>query len=185
MLHHQVFADGSGPRTPAFQPAVVLFQGEAAGAGFRVGQGGTDFLRAGHHDDPFGSVSEGADLTAGAAGDDDLAGFSDGLNAADEIVGDGGLAAELPLGYRIRMGQHLVVQVHVTVVAVHVLRVADGVQRLRGAHEDLGTLRHQFLELGQRRLAVLHEDGFDVARSQGFDGPADGVGGCRCLGCAG
>ena len=36
VLHHEIFADGSGSYAPAFQPAVVALQGEPAGAGLGV-----------------------------------------------------------------------------------------------------------------------------------------------------
>ncbi len=55
-------------------------------------------------------VGVGSYLAAGTAGDEDFTGLGDGLHAADEVVG-GGLAAEVPLRRRVRLGHHPAVQV--------------------------------------------------------------------------
>src|SRR5712691_3457884 len=88
-----VAAPGAGAgRVHAERPA-FLHRGDVPQSLERGSDVGNDLVHAGYEEEPARAEGVSGDAVAAAVGVDDLAGFGDGVDAADEIVGDRRAAA--------------------------------------------------------------------------------------------
>src|SRR5258708_7972841 len=144
-----VAAPGEGARRAHAEVAGLLDRGDVPQALERASDVGDDLVDAGDEEEPARAEGVGGDAVAAAVRVDDLARFGDGVDAADEIVGDRGAAA------RARALLGIVHRLHARAQPV----VRPVLQRVEKA--DL---------LERRRDAVLHRRAGRDAREQIGDG---------------
>src|SRR6266705_1107217 len=88
-----VAAPGEGAGRARAQVAALLQRSDVPQPLERGSDVGNDLVDAGDEEEPARAEGVGGDAVAAAVRVDDLAGFGDGVDAADEIVGDRGAAA--------------------------------------------------------------------------------------------